>query len=105
LTREIETTLGVLSPVFFRLPAGSARIDLEEDVHDAGVLADRAVTLGAHARVDEDLRDCVFGGVRLFALVGFGQIGDVVDGVIVGDVLQRVGHTLDEVFLFDHGHD
>ena len=33
--------------------------DLEEDGHDAGVLADGAMTFGAHARVDQQLRDGV----------------------------------------------
>ena len=48
--------------------------DLQEDVDDAGVLADRAVALGAHARVGQDLRDGVLGGRRLFALVGAAKV-------------------------------
>jgi hypothetical protein len=86
------TTAGVLSRVFVRLPAGCAQLvvrmvigathafvdhvldahggvvpahvhaDLEEDGDDAGVLADRPVALGTHARVDQDLRDGVLGG-------------------------------------------
>ncbi len=65
--------------------------DFDEDVDDAGVLADGAVALGAHAAVDEDLRHGVFSGVGLLALVGLGEAGDVVDGVVVADVLQRAG--------------
>ena len=61
--------------------------ELEEDGHDAGVLADGAVAFGAHAGVDEDLLDGVFGGGGLFELVGAGEVGDVVDRVIEADVL------------------
>ena len=57
-----------------RVVPADVHADLEKDVDDAGVLADGAVTLGAHARVDQDLRDRVLGGVRLLALVGLGQI-------------------------------
>ncbi len=78
--------------------------DFEEDGDDAGVLADGAVALGAHARVDEDLGDGVFGGGGCFELVGAGEVGDVVDGVVVADVLEGVGYGLDEVVLFDGGH-
>ena len=63
--------------------------ELEEDGDDAGVLADGAMAFGAHARVDEDLLDGVFGGGRLLELIGAGEVGDVVDGVIEADVLQR----------------
>ena len=78
--------------------------DFDEDGDDAGVLADGAMALGAHAGVDEDLRHGVFGGGGLFALVGAGEVGDVVDGVVVADVLERVGYAGDEIFLADDGH-
>ena len=78
--------------------------DFEEDGDDAGVLADRAVALGAHARVDEDLGHGVFGGGGGFELVGAGEVGDVVDGVVVADVLEGVGYGLDQVVLFDGCH-
>ena len=44
--------------------------DFDKGVDDAGVLADGAVALGAHAGVDEDLGHGVFGGGGLFALPG-----------------------------------
>ena len=47
--------------------------DLEEDGDDAGVLADGAMTFGAHARVDEDLGHGVFGGGGLLEVVGRGR--------------------------------
>ncbi len=77
----------------------------DEDVDDAGVLADGAVALGAHAAVDENLRHGVFGGVRLLALVGLGEARDVVDWVVVADVLQRARNAGDEIFLADDGHE
>jgi hypothetical protein len=75
--------------------------DLEHDHDIAGVLADRPVTLGTHARVDQDLRQCVLGGGRLLALVGGGHCLHEIGGVVVGNELQRVGDALDEVFLLD----
>ena len=75
--------------------------DLQEDGDDAGVLADGAMALGAHARVDQDLRHRVARGGRLLFLVGARQALDEVDRVVVGDVLQRVGDALDEVVLLD----
>ena len=48
--------------------------DLDEGRHDAGVLADRTMALGAHAGVDEDLRDGVLGGVGLLDLVGAARL-------------------------------
>ena len=39
-----------------------------------------------------------------FALVGAGEVGDVVDGVVVADVLEGVGDGLDEVVLLDDCH-
>ena len=60
---------------------------------------------GAHARVDQDLRDGVARGGRLLFLVGARQVLDEVDRMIVGDVLQRVSDALDEVFLLDDCHE
>ena len=78
--------------------------DLDEGGDDAGVLADGTMALGAHAGVDEDLRDGVLGGVRLLVLIRAGEVGDVIDRVIEADVLQRVGYGADYVVLADDGH-
>jgi hypothetical protein len=65
--------------------------DFEEDVDDAGVLADRPPALGAHPRVGEDLRDRVLRRRPLLELVGAREVRDVVGRVVVADVLQRGG--------------
>src|SRR5690606_7952431 len=78
--------------------------DLGDHGDDAGVLADRAVAGGAHARVDEDLGQGVAGGRRLFAQVGLVHGLDEIGGVVVGDVLQGVGDALNHIILLDHGH-
>ena len=52
-----------------RVPA-HVHADADEGDGDARVLADRAVALGGHARVDEDLRHRVLRRGRLLALVG-----------------------------------
>ena len=76
--------------------------DLEKDVDDAGVLADRAAAFGAHLRVGEDLRDRVFRGRALLGGVGARKVRDVVGGVVVADVLKSTGDALDEIAV---GHD
>ncbi|MCY1418222.1 hypothetical protein D9M71_337760 [compost metagenome] len=83
-----------------------AHVHANADEHgdDTGVLADRAVAGGAHARVDQDLRHGIARGGRLFAQVGLVHGLDEVHGVVVGDELQGVGDTLDQIVLLDHGH-
>jgi hypothetical protein len=53
----------------------------------------------AHLAVGQDLRNRVLGGRALLALVGAGQVGDVVGRVVVADVLQRGGDGFDQVGL------
>ena len=86
-----------------RIPA-HIHTDLQEHGDDAGVLADRPVTLGAHARIDQDLGDGVLGCGRFLALVGLRQILDVVHRMEIADVLQRIGYGLHEIGLTDGGH-
>ena len=85
-----------------RVPA-HVHADLHEHVDDAGVLADRALALGAHPRIGQDLRDRVLRRRRLLALVRAAEVLDVVGGVVVGDELQRVGDALHEIGFTDHG--
>ena len=73
----------------------------DEHGDDAGVLADRAVPLGAHAAVRQDLRHRVLRGGRHFAFVCGAQRADIVHRVEIADVLERVGDGFDEVVLAD----
>ncbi len=77
--------------------------DLQEDVDDAGVLADRPPALGAHLRVGQDLGDRVLRRRTLLELVGARQVGDVVGGVVEADVLQRRGDAVGEIGVADCG--
>jgi hypothetical protein len=86
-----------------RVPA-HVHANLEEDDHDTGVLAERAMSFGAHARVRENLRDRVLCGGRLLFLVRGTERGDVVERMEIRDVLQSVLDALDEIVLLDHGH-
>ncbi|MNS71487.1 hypothetical protein D3C72_1048590 [compost metagenome] len=82
-----------------------AHADLQEDVDDAGVLAQRTLAFGAHARIGQDLRHRVARGGAFLALVGARQVADVIDGMVVADELNAIGYRLDEVFFFnDDGH-
>jgi hypothetical protein len=53
--------------------------------------------------VDQDLRHGVFRGGVGFLLVGNVHGLDEVDRVVVGNELQRVGYTFDQVVCTDHG--
>ena len=75
----------------------------QKHVDDAGVLANGAVAGGAHFAVGQNLRNGVFGGRALLALVGPRQVGNVVRGVVVADVLQGGGNGLDQVGLANRG--
>jgi hypothetical protein len=94
----------VIMPSVRRRGPGDLHADLDEGGDDAGVLADGAMALGAHAGVDEDLRDGVARGGGLLHLIRAGEVGDVVDGVVEADVLQRVGYAADDVVLTNSGH-
>ena len=78
--------------------------DLDKGDDDAGVLTDRTLAHGAHARVHQHLGQGRLGGRRLFDLPGTAHGADEVHGVVVGDELQRVGDALDHVLLLDDCH-
>ena len=73
--------------------------NLQKDIDDAGVLADRAFAFGAHARVGENLRDRVLRRWALFAFVRTREMTDVIRRMVIADVLQRAGDAFDEVGL------
>ena len=78
--------------------------DLEVHIDDAGVLADRAVALGAHARVGQYLRNRILGRGRLLAFIGAAEVGEVVLRMIIADELQGIGDAPDQIFLLDGCH-
>jgi hypothetical protein len=94
----LQRSAGVVKPAI--------HTPFDEDVDDAGILADRAVPLGAHPAVGQDLRDRILGGGALLGLIRFAERTDIIHRVIERDELQRVGHALDQIgFADDGGHD
>jgi len=89
-------------PAIIVQPALHAPFD--EDVDDAGVLANRAMPLRAHAAVGQDLRNGVLGRRASLGLIGFAECADIIHRVIVTDELERVGHALDQIGGFDERH-
>src|SRR3984885_5247542 len=85
------------------LPA-HAHAHFHEHHHDAGVLADRPVTLRAHARIGENLRDGIAGRGTLFHLVRATHGANEIRRVVVGDVLQGVGDAGNDIGFADQAH-
>ncbi len=75
-----------------------------EHRHDARVLADGAMALGTHARIDQDLRDRIARGRVLLTQPRLVHRLDEVHRMVIRDELQRVGHARDQIFLLDHSH-
>ena len=61
------------------------------------------MALGTHARVDEDLGHGIPGRGIGLSLVGLVQGLYEIDWMVIGDVLKRIGHAFDQVFLTDYG--
>ncbi len=87
-----------------RIGPADVHADVDEGDDDAGVLAHRTMALGTEARVGEDLRDRVLRRGRRLGFIGTAQCLDIIERVIIGNVLQRVGDALDQIFLPDRGH-
>src|SRR5690606_33644515 len=83
---------------------GHLHADLAEHGDDTGVLADRAVPGGGHARVHQNLRHGILGRRVFLTLVGFVHGADKVHGVVIRDVLQGISDALDHVVLANHRH-
>ncbi len=103
----VTTTHAFIDRIFKRsLEAIQSHVhaDLQKHIDDAGVLANRPPSFGAHARVGQDLRDRILGGGAFFALVRTRKMADVVGRMVVADVLQRGGNALDQIGLANACH-
>ena len=78
--------------------------DFQKHIDDAGVLADRPLAFGAHARVGQNLSDRVFRRCALFAFVRAREMTDVIGRVVVADVLQRTRNAFDSSRPGESGH-
>ena len=77
--------------------------DVYKHGHNAGVLAQRPVPLGTHARIDQNLGHGIPGRLGLFPLVGFMNRVNEILGVVIGNELQRVRYAFNQVVLADYG--
>ena len=78
--------------------------NLDETGHDAGVLAERTMTFGGHAGVDQDLGQRIFGGrVGLTVIRRFGSLNKI-QRVVIGDVLEGICDRIDEILFFYNAH-
>src|SRR5690606_25769829 len=77
--------------------------NFQEYVDDAGILANGAMTFGAHARIGQDLGDGIFGRRTFLALIGARQMFDVISRVIKTDELYGVCDRLNQIAFFDNG--
>src|SRR5690606_37539361 len=75
-----------------------------ENRHNPGVLANGTMPLGTHTGVDEDLSHGILGCRRLFPQIGLMHGLDEINGVIVGNKLQRISHAIDQIILTNDDH-
>ncbi len=76
--------------------------DLHENSHNAGILANRPMALGAHSGVDQDLRHGILCRCGLFPFVGLMYGLDEIHRMVIGNKLQSVCHALYKIILSDH---
>ena len=77
---------------------------LKEHGDDARVLTDRAMPLGTHAGIDQDLRHRILRSRVLFHFPGFVHGLHEIYRVVVGNKLERVCDAINEIVLTDNGH-
>ena len=71
---------------------------------NTGILTDRPVTGSTHTGVNQNLRHGIAGRLGLLPLIGLMHRLNEINRVIIGNVLQRIGYTLDHIILFDNSH-
>ncbi len=81
-----------------------AHAHLDEDHHDARVLADGPMPFGAQAGVGENLRDGVPRRGALLHVVGAAHGPYEIRRVVVGNVLQGCGDAVNHIGFTNHGH-
>ena len=59
---------------------------------------------GAHSRVDKNLGHSIFSRGIEFHFIGLMHRLHEIDGVVIGDKLQSIGHTVYEVIFANYGH-
>ncbi len=78
--------------------------DLNEHGNDTGILAERALTLCTHARVNQNLRHRILSGWVLLFQIGLMHALHKIDRMVVGDKLQRISNAVNQVVLANHAH-
>ena len=76
----------------------------DQHVDDAGVLANRSLANGAHARIYQHLSERSFCGGRLFFLPRSAHGAYKIRRVVIRNELQCVGDALNQIILLDNGH-
>ena len=71
---------------------------------NAGILTDRPMAHGAHTRINQNLRHCILGRLRFFAIIGFFNRFDKIGGMIIGNILQSICNTLNNILLANNSH-
>ena len=108
--RVIRMGIGPPHPLIDHVIQGAFRFPLHvhanfnKDRDDAGILTNRPVPHGTHARIDENLRHRVFGGGVLFHLPGFVHRLHKIERMVVRDELQRIGDAVDHILLLNDCH-
>ena len=79
--------------------------DRQKDGHDPCILADWPMSFRGHSRIYKNLPYRILRGRRLLSLECRCHASDKIGGMIIGDILQSIGHAGNNIILANMSYD
>ena len=86
-----------------RLPS-NLHSNVDEHGDNTGILTNGSLAHSAHAAVNEDLSKGIFGRLTLLHFVGAMNCLHEIGWVVIGDELECICHTIDNIAICNYGH-